>query len=228
MTRLTSVLFACTLAGLATTASARVAINFQTPAFRGAPNSEFAGWENFSIPVGGPNFPDSAATTTNDAVLVQTVTPDFSTPPGILVTGAGNLYSGFQNMNIIIGDAAPAPLTTVWLQTRTLGSEWNYASILLSYMDSQGQMQSIAPTSLQELSRVAGPPLFGNPTVNVENLFVWDFSSIVDPVQTFSVRLTHTGQHLSVDTVELDTLSIPAPGVLAFAPLALVGLRRRR
>lgn len=228
MTRLTSVLFVCTLAGLATTASARTAINFQTPAFRGAPNSEFAGWESFTIPVGGPNFPDSAATTTNDAVLIQTVAPDFSTPPGILVTGAGNIYSGFQNMNVIIGDNAPAPLSTVWLQTRTLGSEWNYASIVLSYTDSQGQPQNIAPSSFQELSRVPGPPLFGNPTVNVERLFVWDFSSIADPVQSFSIHLTHSDPHLSIDTVELDTLSIPTPGALTLASLALVGLRRRR
>jgi len=227
MTRTSSALFVCSLLAVTGLASA-APIAFQTPAFRSTPNSEFAGWESFSVPVGGPNFPDSAATTTDDAVIIQTVTPDFTTPPGILVSGAGNLYSGFQNMNIILGDTAPAPLTTVWLQTRTLGSEWNYAAILLSYMDSQGQMQSIAPTSLQELSRVPGPPLFGNPTVNVENLFVWDLSSIIDPVQTFSIRLTHTGQHLSLDTVELDTLSVPTPGALALAPFALVGLRRRR
>ncbi len=204
------------------------AVNFEVPAFRAQPNSGFAGWENFTVPFGGPNFADVAGTTLPTASIVQTVAPDFSTPPGILISGAGNLYSGFQNMNLILSTSVAQPLTNVTIQTRTLGSEWNYGLIVLSYIDGQGAPQSIPPGTATELFRQAGPPIFGNPTVNVETRFDWDLSGLSDQITSFSVRFTHSGQHLSLDRLELDTLSIPSPGTLALAPIGLMAIRRRR
>jgi len=204
------------------------AVNFEVPAFRAQPNSGFAGWENFTVPFGGPNFADVAGTTLPTASIVQTVAPDFSMPPGILVSGAGNLYSGFQNMNLILSTSVAQPLTNITIQTRTLGSEWDYALIVLSYLDGQGVAQSLVPGTTTELFRQAGPPIFGNPTVNVETRFDWDLSGLSDQITSFSVRFTHSGAHLSLDRLELDTLSIPAPGTLALAPLGLLALRRRR
>jgi len=204
------------------------AVNFEVPAFRGQPSSGFAGWENFTVPFGGPNFADVAGTTLPTASIVQTVAPDFTTPPGILVSGAGNLYSGFQNMNLILSAAVAQPLTSITIQTRTLGSEWDYNLIVLSYIDGQGAPQSITPGTTTELFRQAGPPIFGNPTVNVETRFDWDLSGLSDQITSFSVRFTHSSTHLSLDRLELDTLSIPAPGTVALAPLGLLAVRRRR
>lgn len=204
------------------------AVNFEVPAFRGQPNSGFAGWESFTVPFGGPNFADVSGSSIPGAAITQTVPPDFSNPPGILVSGTGNLYSGFQNMNLILSAGVAQALTNVTIQTRTLGTEWDYGLVLLSYTDGQGLTQSVAPGTMTELFRQAGPPVMGNPTFNVETRFDWDLSGLSDQINSFTVRFTHSGHHLSLDRLELDTLSIPAPGTLAVAPLALVAIRRRR
>lgn len=204
------------------------AVNFIVPSFRGQANTDYAGWESFTSAFNGFNAPDDAAGTNADARIRQTVAPDFSTPPGITLTGSANIYSGFQNINLLISDTAPAALQRVELQTRALGSEWDYSQITLSYQNQLNETVSLPFSSSTELLRQPGPVQFGNPTFNTEYHFVWDLTGVADSITSYSIRLTHTAPHLSVDRIELDTQYVPTPGTLALAPLTLVALRRRR
>jgi hypothetical protein len=204
------------------------AVNFAPASFRGLSNTDYAGWEIFTSAFNGPNVPDDPAGSNADARIRQTVAPDFSTPPGILLSGSGNIYSGFQNMNLVLSDTAPADLQTVVLQTRVLGSELDYSRIVLTYTGAAQVPVEVPFTSSTELFRQAGAPIFGNPTVNTEFRFQWDLSAIADTITSYSIRLTHTGAHLSIDRVELDTQVIPTPGAMALIPLTLLVHRRRR
>lgn len=220
-----------TIAALMVTTGAAhaAALNFTAPGFRGVnPNAEYAGFESFTVPFGGPNFPDDAASNGIPASLTQNTTPDFSMPPGILISGEGNLYSGFQSLDMTISDAAAGPITTVVLQIRTLGTELNYNGVGLDYTDGGGNPQTALPDVSRQLSRIPGPPIMGFPTVNVEWKFKWNLSS-TDAVTSYDINLSHFAPHLSVDRIELDTLSVPAPGAAAlFALTGLAATRRRR
>lgn len=206
------------------------AVNFTAPAWRGSANTEYAGWERFATAVGA-NAPDDAATTANaaDARAIQSTTPDFSTPPGILRTSAGNIYSGFQILNLAITNNVAQPLSLVQLQTRTSGTELNYANVALQYFNAQGQPQSLPAASRTELFRQSGVQFFpGFPSEIVESKFTWDLSGLGDSVTSLRIVLPHTVQHISIERFELDTLSIPAPGGVALSGFAaIVSLRRR-
>ena len=205
-------------------------INFTAPGFRGVnPNAEYAGFESFSVPFGGPNFPDDPNQNGIPATLTQNTAIDFSMPPGISISGVGNLYSGFQNMNMSLADTAAGDVQTVILQIRTLGTELFYPGIGLSYAG-PGGMQTVMPDVSRQLSAVPGPFIFGNPTVNVEWKFKWDLSGNADFINQYSINMTHFAPHLSIDRIELDTLATPTPGsaaVIAVAGIA-AGARRRR
>lgn len=207
------------------------AVAFEAPVWRGGASTEYAGWERFVTPVGANPSTDPGSTAGPDAVVVQSTAPNFNPPPGILLTGTGNLYSGFQLMSLSVANAVGAPLTEVVLQTRTAGGELNSSGVSLRYTDAQGQAQSLAPTVAQELFREDGSPIFpGFSSSIVERRWTWDLGSLGAAVTSFSIALPQSTQHMSLERVELDTLSVPAPGALALAGLgaALMPQRRRR
>ncbi|MCA9311087.1 MAG: hypothetical protein KDA21_07765 [Phycisphaerales bacterium] len=212
------------------TAAHAAALNFTTPGFRGVnPNAEYAGFESFTVPFGGPNFPDDPTSNGLPATLTQNTMPDFSMPPGILISGDGNMYSGFQSLDLTLADIAASPIRTVILQVRTLGTELFYGGVGLSYVDGNGATQTLTPDVSRQLSRVSGPPIMGFPTDNVEWRFKWDLSGLADDVSAYEIGMTHFAPHLSLDRIELDTLSIPAPASVVLLGVAMAGpLRRRR
>lgn len=206
------------------------AVNFMPPTWRGEADTEYAGWERFATAIGS-NAPDDTATTPTaaDARVTQTTAPDFSTPPGILRTSAGNIYSGFQLLNLFVTNNIALPLTDVQLQTRTSGTELDYANITLQYFNGQGQPVALAATSRTELFRQSGIEFFpGFPSEIVETKFVWDLSGVTDAITSIRIVLPHTIAHISIERIELDTRSVPAPGAgLALLGLAVVTRRRR-
>src|SRR5262245_45573449 len=94
---------------------------FLPPAFRGLSGSEAGYWEVFSVPIGSPgNSPDRAGAATG-ALLTQSDTNAF-------LTGSGNIYNLNGVSAFTLTDSTPFALGTVVLQSRTLGSELDYAS----------------------------------------------------------------------------------------------------
>ena len=202
---------------------------FDVPSFRGQANSDYAGWERFQTAIGS-NMPTEPGTTNTDARVVQTVAPDFSTPPGLLLTGVGNIYSGFQLLNLFITDAAAAPITDIVLQVRTLGSELSYDSVAIEFFDTTGASQTVPALARQELFRESGAPLFpGFPSEIVETKWTWDTTVFPADFTAYRIVLPHATAHISVDRIELDTRTVPAPAGMLLVTLALArGSNRRR
>lgn len=203
------------------------AAEFMTPVWRGDANTGYAGWERFQTAVGA-NTPDDPASSALGARVIQSTTPDFTTPPGILRTSAGNIYSGFQFLNLRVTNTVSQPLTDVVLQSRTSGTEINYSTIVLSYVDGQGASRTVAPSAREELFRADGIEFFpGFPSSTVEYKWTWDLSSLGEQVTSFSIALPHVQQHISIDRIELDTRSVPGPGTAAMLLLCAAARRRR-
>lgn len=231
MRHLTSAASAVSLA-IVSTAVAGVpssAQAFEVPSFRGDTNTQYAGWESFVTPVGF-NSPTDPATTNFGAGVVQNVAPDFSMPPGVLITGAGNLYSGFQilDLGVLAGSGNGQDLTDVTLQVRTLGTELDTAGVVLIDTDAFGPPIPVIPAATTELFRETGAPIFpGFDSSIVETRF--DFDLTGRGISNFVIGLPQQQEHISFDRFELDTAFVPTPG--AFAMLGVAGLaaiRRKR
>lgn len=164
---------------------------FVVPSFRGSTNSEFGYWETFSVPVGAPgNRPDKPGATT-DAILSQTNGTAF-------LTGSGNIYNLAGASSFTLADATSVTVGTVILQTRTIGSELDYTSILLTYSDDGGS-HSLAPLFRYELDRTAGQGF------NVSSLWQWDLTGL--DVTNYIIVFHADGTSLSFDSLTLDTAS---------------------
>ncbi len=179
-----------TLAVAATPSLLASTNGFVVPSFRGSVNTESGYWESFTNAVGAPgNLPDQPGATT-DAVLTQTNAAG-------LVTGSGNLYctdiASFQ-----LKDATPFTNCTVALQTRTLGSELDYASVVLVYTNDLGE-HTVAPLFRYEVSRVTVPGL----GYGVSSLWQWDLTGL--GVTNYTVYFKASGPHTSFDSMTLDT-----------------------
>ncbi|MEM8835902.1 MAG: hypothetical protein AAGD00_08780 [Planctomycetota bacterium] len=212
------------IAGVPSSAAA-----FEVPSFRGDTNTQYAGWESFATPIGFNN-PTDPATTNFGAGVVQDVAPDFSMPPGVLITSAGNLYSGFQiiNVGVLAGSGNGQDLTDVTLQVRTLGTELDTAGVVLIDTDAFGPPIPVIPAATTELFRQSDSPIFpGFPSEIVETRF--DFNLTGLGISNFVIGLPQQQAHISFDRIELDTAFVPTPGALAVLGVAgLTAVRRRR
>lgn len=183
----------------------------------GDPGSVGAGWALFTVPFGPPgNLPDVAASTFGSAansVLTQTGTVT------AFVTGGGNIYSPVEGevvaFNTVIDTSdLSGPATTVVAQFRTLGSELDYAGILLN---------NLSPTHTEELSRISLGGFGGD---QVEFLAKWELG----PAES-SYTLTFAGAESSVSlsAMQIDANAIPEPvGGSLLAGLAVIAAAARR
>lgn len=162
---------------------------FIVPAFRGSANSQTGYWETFTAPVGAPgNHPDQPGATTG-AVLVQSNASAF-------LTGSGNIYNLSGTSEFSVADPASFTLGTVVLQTRTIGSELDYSSVLLSWTDDAGA-HTLAPLFREELNRALSQGY------SVSSLWQWDLTGLGVSHYTLSFRAS--GASLSFDSMTLDT-----------------------
>jgi len=130
----------CGLAAAGSLTSLRAGTNgFIVPFFRGSPGAQSGYWEIFSVPSGEPgNMPDRPGSNM-DAVLTQT-------DPGGFLTGSGNIYNPGGISAFTLVHATTTPLGTVVLQVRTLGSELDYGSVLLTLTINRGGLFAYDPT----------------------------------------------------------------------------------
>ncbi len=180
---------------------------FLVPAFRGAVGSLAGYWETFSVPIGAPgNAPDKAGATTV-ARLTQSDAAAF-------LTGSGNIYNLTGVSAFMLADETPFPLGTVVLQTRTLGTELDYASAELIYTNESGP-QTLAPLPRVELNRGSQPGL----GATVSSLWQWNLAGL--GVTAYTVRFRAAGASTSFDSLTLDTADTFTP--LFSQPFAING-----
>jgi len=194
----------------------------QVPDYRGLVGTEFSIWDPFPINAtpNGPHLPHSG---TGDAMLTAS-TDDNS----LFITGSGNLYtfSGLQTFQIM--DTVGYDIGVVTFQTRTLGSELDYANVTLTYDLGMGVQTVTAART--ELLRQAG---FGATVVSR-----WDFNLLAtgDAISSYKINFAGAAPSVSLDSVVLDTASrrslVPDGGssatMLALGMLGLVGVARRK
>ncbi len=190
---------------------------FTVPAFRGEPGATYDGWENFTVAIGNPgnkgDLPGSAA-----------VASLFQTAPGALVLGSGNIYNGAESSRFEIRYAASEPISDVFLQVRTLGTELNYESVrLFAWTDSLGAPR----TELDRLAFGPPPPAPGSGSA-VSSLWAWDLTSL--DTTSFAISFDAAEINLSLDSATLDVRAVPEPSpvVLGVAGLVVLGLLRRK
>jgi len=181
---------------------------FVVPAFRGSPNSESGYWETFTTPVGAPGNPARAGATT-DAVLEQSNASAF-------LTGSGNIYNLDGTSAFTLTDSTPFTLGSVVLQTRTLGTELDYANVSLSYTDGTG-LHTLSPLARIELDRGTQPGL----GETVSSLWQWDLTGL--NVNSYSLNFAASGPSTSFDSMTLDTWNqfapVPEPSTWAIGAL---------
>jgi len=191
--RLTFATVVCTLAFGAFSTHA-VTNGFINLPFRGSPNSEAGYWESFNVPIGAPgNLADKPGATTG-AALTQ-----FET--NAIMAGSGNLYNQAGISSFELTDSTPFALGTVVLQIRAVGSELDYASMLLTYANASGA-HSLAPLFRHELNRAVAP----GQGIAVSSLWQWDLSGL--GISNYTVAFHAGGESLSFDSMTLDTAGL--------------------
>jgi len=183
--------------------------NPYTPAFRGGIDTQYGGWESFTIPSGGPNAPDDPQSTSSQAGFEQLVS-------GAIITGTGNIYHPGAAQAFRLADTVPADLQELFLQVSTEGTELAYTSAALHYVDGQGQAQNVPYTSYTELARTT------TMGVSVESLYRWDLESIPDAISSYTITFEAAAAHLSLDALLLDTRFGPPEGT--FVPYCFPGM----
>ena len=162
--------------------------NSYNPPFRGQADTEYSGWETFTMPFNGPNSPDVAGTTSNDATLTQTT-------PGAILTSTGNIYNPAGASHFVLSDTLPADLQEVVLQISVFGVPADYGSFVLSYTNVSGQLVSLPPNSIQNLWNAGG---------SLEDRIDWDLSGNSDSVTSYTIQFDASAVHMSLDAVILD------------------------
>lgn len=159
-----------------------------TPTFRGAPCTEYAGWDMFTVAYNGANVPD-LATSTSGAGLTQLI-------PGAIITGSGNIYHPSQVPAFRLVDTVAIDVQEVVLQTATQGNPRNQGSFILSFVDANQQTIVLAPTELVVLVSV--------PLASEELFLRWDLSSFADTILTYRIDWVSSASNSSLATVLLD------------------------
>ncbi|MEL6428621.1 MAG: hypothetical protein AAFP86_17735 [Planctomycetota bacterium] len=162
------------------------------PSFRGAVTGEYAGWDTFTIPFGGPNFPDDMP-----SPLVSSLT---QATPGAIIASSGNLYNPAGVSSFDIEFTAQGVAREVILQTDTIGFPLDAASFTFTY-DDGGTDVTIVPTDFQELIPWAGG--FG-----VNELYVaFDLTTIPTEITGGVIEFDASGGNSSLTAVMLDVRS---------------------
>ena len=192
---------------------------FVAPFFRGSANSEFGYWEIFSRPYATNNLADKPGATTGAGLLQNN--------PDAFLTGSGNIYNFSTTNSFLLTDATSFTLGTVVLQTRTVGNELDYASMILSYSDGFG-LHDVTPLFRDELNRDPNAP--GGTAVS--SLWQWNLTGL--GITDYTILFNAANASVSFDSLTLDTWNqfapVPEPSTLALAGcgLALFGVMARR
>jgi hypothetical protein len=195
---------------------------------RNAPNSMYAEWNNFKQADTNPNNPDVGSFGPATATVVQTV-PGAAIIAGSPFTG-GNIYAlnaptafdvTIPNYNLGAGYN-----TRVVAQIRTNGEVILPSSVSLSYSDG---VNTVTPGIGYYNIQNSG---VGMTAVQLRT-FAWDIAGF-NP-GSLLLEFAAAGQHMSLDRVVIDTFaqtdafaalpaSVPEPGSLGLAAVALLGL----
>ncbi len=202
---------------------------FITPAWRGDPGTEYGLWDNpdnftvaYSASLADPgNLPNPGST--SDAVVRQFDSSAFLTGGG----GAGNIYSFSAPLSVRLDDTPAFDALTVVLQVRTLGTEIDYDSVVLSY-DSGSGLETLT-TTRTELDRTN----LGGFGEGVSSAWTWDLSGF--NVASYFIEFEAAGSSTSLDSISLDVLTaVPEPmetaafGAAALLVFGFVRNHRRR
>lgn len=163
---------------------------FIVPIFRGTAGSQAGYWESFAAASGAPGNPPDKPGASTAAILTQT-------DPNAFATGSGNLYNSADTSKFILQDSPPFTPGTVVLQTRTVGSELDYASVTLHYTNAAGP-QMLAPRPRVELNRGSQPGL----GATVSSLWQWDLFGL--EARAYAITFQAAAIHLSFDALTLD------------------------
>jgi hypothetical protein len=194
---------------------------------RGTSGTLYAGWNVFAdeTPAGGiivdstPDVPANTliggATTPGGPTFTSFGDSSFTVTElsgASFVTGGGNIYSvaAANSFTLAFQNRGELPFR-VALQTRTLGTALDPASILLN---------GVAPDARQELGRVT---LGGFGGTQLDNLFVWNVASGRDLTLAFAAAASH----MSLDALTLDAAPVPVPAAVWLLGSALLGLGSR-
>lgn len=174
---------------LGMTASALHA-DFVAPATwsRGQVSTTYQEWDRFTVPA-GPNAPDVGVFNPNG-------TPSVADASGMsLVTGSGNIYSptAALHIDVFVPDyATPGAVATVILQTRTIGTELDAATL---------NVGGLAPVDQGELLRA---PFGGPGGFVVENWFKFHLPT---SGPSFTVEFAALGSSMSLDRLAVDSIT---------------------
>lgn len=194
---------------------------FILPSFRGDANTEFGLWDspyNFTVAysatlsdpgnvVNGDGALDPNGDGSSDAVIRQLDSNGF-------LTGSGNLYNAVTGSVLVLSDVSSPPVQTVVFQTRTLGSELDYASVRLGY-DLGGGTQYLTATR-QENDRTTGMG------VNVSSSWEFDLTGL--GVSDYQIEFNGSAAHMSLDSVALDVQFTAVSEPEEYAALAAAAL----
>ena len=173
-----------------------------TAPFHGAPCTQYAGWESFTLPYNASNQPDDFATTDSTAGVWQLAV-------GGVITGAGNL----DNLTIPpvyrVTDSAPGDVQEVVLQVSVLLNPMNWSSFQLTYTDAGGVSHSLAPSTSTYLTHQMG---------HDERVITWDLSAVTDVVLAYRVDFGATNSFTTLDAVKLDVHYACNPAVAFCSP----------
>ena len=179
----------------------------------GDAGSSYYGWDNFSQANNAPNFNDSG--TPYGAQLFN-----FGAPA--VITGGGNIYGMAGPLNIHVygsGDVDAAILNMGFMGTMM---DLDNVSMFAQFAD--GSSAYLSATDMYEMEYVEIPGM----GVDAEYAFEFDLSGFDQEVVEWGFIFESLGPHTSLDAVSVQTMTIPAPGVLALLGLAGCSVRRRR
>lgn len=208
--------------GLAAALAASAQAGFTNPlipAWAGGPNTQYAGWESFTQPSGGPNLPDQAGSAAFSLMNYA---------PGAFITSAGNMYGSgaplfISMMGGTLGNAA-SPINVV-LNVSTAGSTLNMSSVRLWLFDGSGNVSFFSPTTSEIRYDVPSPPQGSAQNV----AFTWAVGSTSFAASGWRIEFGASAANMSLDAVRVDLQYVPAPGALALLGIAAAtGARRRR
>lgn len=137
------------------------------------------------------------------------------TTGGAFVTGGGNIYSPSVatdfDITLNLSNALAGPVR-VALQTRTLGSELDYAGV---------RVNGVAADAITELERITLGGFGGD---QVDTLFVWTLAA---GVSSLAFDVTAAESSVSFDALTVDVAPVPLPAAAWLLGCALVPLARR-